>query len=147
MATTKSKGNQTLLSEMFSAGLYKRNQGRRVRQWTGVAIAAVFVLGAWSLYNTLLGDFDLDDSVCSGIAFGLAAAGTWFGYRVVNYPRFADFLISVQAEMDKVTWVSWKELMRSTVVVIVCMAFIGILLYMYDAAWAAIFKFLDVLKI
>ena len=147
MATTKSKGDQTLLNEMFSAGLYKRNQGRRVRQWTGVAISAVFVVGAWSLYNTLQADFDLEEGACTGIAFGLAAAGTWFGYRVVNYPRFADFLISVQAEMDKVSWVSWKELMRSTTVVIVTMAFIGILLYAYDAGWAAIFKFLKVLKI
>ncbi|MBD3673594.1 MAG: preprotein translocase subunit SecE [Planctomycetaceae bacterium] len=136
-----------MLSEMFSAGLYKRNQGRRVRQWTGVAISAIFVLGAWSLYRTLQGDFKLEDAVSTGVAFGLAAAGTWFAYRVVNYPRFADFLISVQAEMDKVSWVSWKELVRSTIVVIVCMTFIGVLLYAYDAAWAAIFKFLNVLKI
>ncbi|MDG2389000.1 MAG: preprotein translocase subunit SecE [Planctomycetaceae bacterium] len=151
MATTKSKGSQTLLSEMFSSSLYKRNQGRRVRQWTGVAVAAVFVLGAMSLYNSVLADMvsseTLAEGAQSGVAFGLALAGIWFAYRLVNYPRFADFLISVQAEMDKVTWVSWKELIRSTIVVIVCMSFIGILLYLYDYLWAFLFRLVDVLKV
>ena len=147
MATTKSKGGQTLLSEMFSAGLYKRNKVRRVRQWTGVAVAAIFVLGAIALYNTILADAQLEDAARTGVAFGVAVAGCWFGYRLVNYPRFADFLISVQAEMDKVSWISWKELIRSTIVVIVCMAFIGVLLSFYDFFWAALFRFVGFLKV
>jgi len=151
MATTKTKGNQTLLSEMFSAGLYKRNQGRRVRQWTGVAVAAIFVFGARAFHNSILADLESAETITqgiqTGIAFGIAAAGIWFAYRLVNYPRFADFLISVQAEMDKVTWVSWKELMRSTIVVIVCMSFIGVLLYLYDYLWTYLFRLVDVLKV
>ena len=144
MATTKTKNEQSLVSEMFAAGLYKRNQGRRVRQWTAVGIALVFILGAAAMYSTLL--IDLERPVKLGIAVGLGAAGSWFAYRVVNFPRFADFLISVQAEMDKVTWVSWKELIRSTIVVIFSMVFIGMLLYFYDTLWAAIFKFVGFLQ-
>ena len=151
MATTKTKGNQSLLSEMFSAGLYKRNQGRRVRQWTGVAVAAIFVFGAIAFHNTVLAQYKASETINgatqTGIAFGIAAAGIWFAYRLVNFPKFADFLISGQAEMDKVTWISWKELIRSTIVVIVCMSFIGALLYAYDFLWAFLFRMLNVLKV
>ena len=49
--------------------------------------------------------------------------------------------------MDKVTWVSGKELMRSTIVVIVCMTFIGLLLYFYDYFWTALFRAVGVLKV
>lgn len=138
MATTKSKGEHSLLSEMFAAGLYKRNQGRRVRQWTAVAVALLFVLGAQALYLTVL--VDLARPVKLGVAFGVSVAGIWFAYRLVNYPRFADFLISVQAEMDKVTWASRKELIRSTIVVLVCMVVIGVSLVVFDAFWAFLFR-------
>ena len=148
MATTKSKGDQSLLTEMFNTGLYKRNQGRRVRQWTGVAIAAIFILGARAMYFNLLSDFDsLSDPIRLGISVGLGLVGCWFGYRLVNFPKFADFLISVQAEMDKVTWISMKELVRSTIVVIVCMTFIGVLLYGYDFLWATLFQAVGILKV
>jgi preprotein translocase subunit SecE len=148
MATTKSKGDQSLLNEMFSTTLYKRNQGRRVRQWTGVAVAAIFILGARSMYFNLLADFDaLKDSARLGISIGLGLVGCWFAYRLVNYPKFADFLISVQAEMDKVTWISMNELMRSTIVVIVCMTMIGALLYVYDIFWKFLFKLCGILKL
>ena len=39
--------------------------------------------------------------------------GVWLGYRLVNIPRFADFLIAVEAEMNKVSWPSRGELIRS----------------------------------
>jgi preprotein translocase subunit SecE len=146
MATTKSKGEHTLVSEMFATGLYKRNQGRRVRQWTAVAIALLFVLGANALYHQLLSSVG-NASVVLGVAVGLGAVGCWFAYRVVNYPRFADFLISVQAEMDKVTWVGWKELYRSTVVVIVCMVVICALLSVYDLIWTYLFELVGFLQI
>ena len=34
----------------------------------------------------------------------LAVVGLWAAYRVVNLPAFADFLIAVEAEMNKVSW-------------------------------------------
>ncbi len=30
--------------------------------------------------------------------------GLWLCFRLVNMPRFADFLIAVEAEMNKVSW-------------------------------------------
>ena len=42
--------------------------------------------------------------------------GLWASFRVVQLPSFADFLISVEAEMNKVSWPSWDELIRASIV-------------------------------
>ena len=39
-----------------------------------------------------------------GLPALLLAAGWWISYRIVNFPAFADFLIAVEAEMNKVSW-------------------------------------------
>ena len=51
---------------------------------------------------------------------------------IINYPKFADFLISVEAEMNKVSWPGRSELWRASVVVIVVIFFLAGLLYAYD---------------
>ena len=45
--------------------------------------------------------------------------GLWLAFRLVNIPRFADFLIAVEAEMNKVSWPTRAEMFRSSMVVIV----------------------------
>jgi len=74
----------------------------------------------------------------------MLAAGLWFGFRVVNWPRFADFLISVEAEMGKVTWPSKSELIRASVVVIVTIVILAISLFMFDVVWQWLFKLIGV---
>ena len=69
----------------------------------------------------------------------LVAVGLWVSYRLVNIPRFADFLISVEAEMNKVSWPSKGELIRSSMVVIFVIVAMSALLYGYDAFWTLIF--------
>jgi len=82
-----------------------------------------------------------------GIPFLLAAAGAWVIYRLVNYPRFADFLISVEAEMDKVSWSSRQELVRATAVVIVTMVVLGAVLLLFDMIWQRFFELIGFLQI
>ncbi len=45
----------------------------------------------------------------------LGAVGVWFGYRVVNYSVFADFLIAVEAEMNKVSRIPYLKLQITVV--------------------------------
>jgi preprotein translocase subunit SecE len=59
-------------------------------------------------------------------------AGVWLGYRLVNYAPFADFLIAVEAEMNKVTWPSQTEMIRSAIVVIVIMFGLAVVIFAYD---------------
>jgi preprotein translocase subunit SecE len=53
----------------------------------------------------------------------------------VNLPKFADFLIAVEAEMTKVSWPTRAELIRGSVVVIVTLVFLAAMLTIYDLIW------------
>jgi preprotein translocase SecE subunit len=58
----------------------------------------------------------------------------WFAYRLVNYPRFADFLIATEAEMNKVSWSSRKRLWQDTIVVLTTVFLMFLFLYAMDTA-------------
>jgi len=61
--------------------------------------------------------------------------GLWLAFRAVNIPRFADFLIAVEAEMNKVSWPSRGEMFRSAIVVIVTIFGLAFVLFGYDLIW------------
>ncbi|MGH7201870.1 MAG: preprotein translocase subunit SecE [Planctomycetaceae bacterium] len=82
-----------------------------------------------------------------GIPVALAALAAWVIFRLVNAPRFADFLISVEAEMDKVAWPGKEQLIRSTAVVIITMFFLAMLLFLYDVIWQFLFRLLGFLRL
>lgn len=132
---------------MLETGLFKRNQGRLTRQLTAVGIGLLIFLGMWTLARGPLGDYNKQPLIQVGIPTALAALGAWMIYRSVNYPRFTNFLISVEAEMDKVTWASKTDLYRSTVVVIGVMFFLGFTLFMYDLFWQWFFQLVGFLQI
>lgn len=133
-----------LLQEFTSANLYKRSQGRLARQITCVAIWVVVALGCWRLSVTMLGRYE--PPVRFGVPGVLLLIGMWIGYRLVNYPPFADFLIAVEAEMNKVSWPTWRELSRSTIVVIVLIVGLTAILFGLDAIWIALLQILGVAK-
>ncbi len=142
-----------LTTELFKNSVYKPNQGRIVRQLTALATWIIAVLGCWSMYSSLRGGLDSTASLIpklqnSYLIVGLPAialvAGLWFGYRVVNWPRFADFLIAVEAEMNKVTWPSKDELIRASIVVMFTIFFLAIALFLFDVVWQQFFQFVGV---
>ena len=140
----KSKSGTSFLVELGKFNLYKRNQGRLTRQLTWVGFALVVFFGAWTLSQGLL--LEYEPPIRVGIPMAIAAVGAWILYRVVNFPRFADFLISVEAEMDKVSWASKKELHRATVVVLVTMFFLGFVLLGFDIIWQWFFQKIGFLR-
>ncbi|MGI9470767.1 MAG: preprotein translocase subunit SecE [Rubripirellula sp.] len=133
-----------LTSELFQTSVYKPNQGRIVRQLTALAIWVISALGCWALYSTLRGNLESGSYLVPVIPGVLLMAGAWFGYRVVNWPRFADFLIAVEAEMNKVTWPSKDELVRASIVVIFTIFFLAISLFLFDILWQQVFTMLGV---
>ena len=70
--------------------------------------------------------------------------GLWFGYRVVHWMTFADFLISVEAEMAKVSWPGKAELWSSTIVVLVVFLFLAGMLLAYDLILLSLFKWVGI---
>ncbi len=118
------------LQELFHVGIYKRSQGQVARKATFVAVAIAVSLGCWRLNLFLSGN--PSPVIFLGIPGVLAATGLWISYRLVNFPEFADFLISVEAEMNKVSWPSRGELFRSSLVVIFVIFFMAGILFGFD---------------
>ncbi|MBL4883899.1 MAG: preprotein translocase subunit SecE [Planctomycetaceae bacterium] len=140
----KSSLMKDLLAGMLSVGLYKRNQGQQVRQVSGVTTAVVFIIAA----TTLSDNFPVGTSqaIVSGLPVLIGVLGCWFAYRIVNVAPIADFMIGVQGEMDKVSWPSWPQLWRATVVVLVTMLFLALSLFLFDLIWQFVFQSVGFLK-
>jgi preprotein translocase subunit SecE len=138
--------SRPLMQELFASGLYKRNQGKMVRQITAVSIFLVAGVSAWRAHALFISPAIGDQNRAVGylIALALAGLGCWIGYRLVNWPKFADFLISVEAELNKVSWPTQKELVRASIVVIFTILFLSAILFAYDAIWKFLFGALGI---
>jgi preprotein translocase subunit SecE len=122
-------GSWPFVNNLLRMDLYKRTQGKIVRQATCIVIWVVFALGAWRLYDFML---EYSPAVRVAVPVVLLVAGLWLGYRAVNEPTFADFLIAVEAEMNKVSWPSQVELIRASLVVIILIFGLTMILFAYD---------------
>jgi preprotein translocase subunit SecE len=131
----------SLIGEIFQVGLYKATQGRVTRQVTCGVLWVTFAIAAYRAYTLLYNH----EALQYGVPIALLLIGFWGSYRLVNYPQFADFLIAVEAEMNKVSWPSRNELVRSSMVVIFVIFALAIVLFGYDLLWKFLFR--DVLRI
>ncbi|MBL9123604.1 MAG: preprotein translocase subunit SecE [Planctomycetaceae bacterium] len=139
--------------ELFQVGVYKRSQGRITRQVTFAVLALTLAIGAWrlsvflktmalptegALWGSSAGTFlrDYHTTWQYGIPMVLLALGLWIAFRVVNVPQFADFLIAVEAEMNKVSWPSRDVLIRSSLVVMLTIFLLAAVLFLYDLIWS-----------
>jgi preprotein translocase subunit SecE len=141
--------------ELLNVGIYKRSQGRITRQVTFAALAILFALGFWTLSNTLsqanwaTGKDSWANQHLFGINYWLPGllllVFWWVSFRIVNLPNFADFLIAVEAEMNKVSWPTRSELFKASLVVLICIISMAAVLYIFDVMWAFIFTFLHIM--
>ena len=132
-----------LLSEMLRVGLYKPTQGRIVRQLTFLGIAVIALLVVYELYRVgWLSDWFPGSKV--GLSLAMSAIGIWFAFRTVNWPKFSDFLIAVEAEMNKVSWPAWPEIWKASVVVMFVIFAMAFYLWVFDIVWTFIFEFLNI---
>jgi preprotein translocase subunit SecE len=112
------------------------------RQLTFFAIAATAAIGAWRLSEIQFGRWLVPEAAQEFLSptifaryllpTAVLALGAWAAFRIVNIPRFADFLISVEAEMNKVSWPSRAELWRASMVVLVVIFLLSAILFGYD---------------
>jgi preprotein translocase subunit SecE len=123
------------VQELFRFNLYKRSQGRIARQVTFAALAVIFALAAWCLNAYYTGKLDSGTIGRYVAPLTVLVVGWWASFRVVQLPSFADFLISVEAEMNKVSWPTRTELIRASIVVILMIFMLAMILFAYDFAW------------
>jgi len=137
-----SSSSWQFLNGLLRTDLYKRTQGKITRQATCIVIWVVFALGAWRLHQFMVNTQPV--ALRYAVPAALLAAGLWVGYRAVNDPTFADFLIAVEAEMNKVSWPSQTELVRASLVVIILIFGLTVVLFSYDLILAWILKHLGI---
>ena len=138
MSKENSFSVSSVLLEMVHVGVYKRSQGRITRQVTLGVLAVSFLLSAWRLSASMAAG-SLQDYQWA-VPLLLLVAGWWVSFRIINIPRFADFLIAVEAEMNKVSWPTRTELVRSSLVVIFVIFSLAGILFLFDMFWRFIFS-------
>lgn len=141
---------------------FKKGQGLRVRRGTMIGVLAIVGAGlyeyVWSRTITVTSQwrvdvpFDPDRYIVVMYAPALtmsiviALLAVWFSYRLVNYPRFADFLIATDAELNKVSWSTPKKLFQDTIVVLVTVLLMAVFLWIMDMLWTFLLFQIGVLR-
>ena len=138
MSKQKAASYPSPWQQLFQVGVYKGRQGRITRQVTFATAALIFLIIAYKLYMTLSGAQGVSAPVYYGLPMAVLCGGVWFCFRLVNMTRFADFLIAVEAEMKKVSWPTWPELVRSSMVVVFVIFAMGLVLCGYDFLWTTL---------
>jgi preprotein translocase subunit SecE len=130
------------LANLVRADLYKPRQGWNARLYTGLALGLVGAAGAWQMYEVWK-----DEGVYLqvGVPLVFAAVFAWLIVRILQFPPFADFLIATEAEMNKVSWTSKDDLVRSTTVVLSTVLFMAVFLFVVDRLWTFILRQIGVL--
>ncbi|MGL4460717.1 MAG: preprotein translocase subunit SecE, partial [Planctomycetia bacterium] len=133
-----------LFRAMLSSQAYKPGQGNMARYGTLSAVALIVLSGAY-----LWSQSQIDGSIVTEVVAPLAICGVllWATYRLIHYPRLADFLISTEAEMVKVSWPSWGETKASTVVVIINVVILATFLFVVDLFWKWLLSSIGILQI
>jgi len=127
--------------------IYKKGQGKYTRLCSAFGAAVISVLGCIQLYNKLAAaEFGLSNKaamwvstmVPTAVFVALAILIFW----IVNRPTTADFMISAEGEMKKVSWASRKEIAVSTFIVIVVVVFMAAMLGVADFSFQLFFQWL-----
>ena len=127
--------------------IYKKGQGKYTRLYSAFAAALVSVLGCIQLYNKLsAAEFGLSNKASMWISTMVPAAVfvllAILIFWTVNRPTTADFMISAEGEMKKVSWASRKEIVVSTFIVIVVVFLMAAMLGVADFSFRLFFQWL-----
>ena len=121
--------------------IYKRGQGKYTRLYSAFGGILIVGLGCFQLY-TKLQALDLGLWVETMVPVALFMILSVLVLWIVNRPTVADFMISAEGEMKKVSWSSRKEIAVSTFVVIVVVVGMAVLLGVTDLGLQLFFAWL-----
>jgi preprotein translocase subunit SecE len=129
--------------------IYKRSQGYYTRLLTAVGLVIIAAIGCYSLFRKLeiLRDYTRFYLYWqAGIPAAVFLASGALAYWVVNWPKAADFMIATEGEMKKVSWSSKRELIRSTMVVVLFVVAMALMYWAVDQSFAFLFRWIGVIR-
>ena len=121
--------------------IYKRSQGKYTRLCSAFGAGIIVGLGCLQLYRKLEGT-DLGLWVEIMVPAVLFVILAFVIFWLVNKATVADFMISAEGEMKKVSWSTRKEISVSTFIVIVVVFFMAALLGVTDLTFELFFTWL-----
>ncbi len=123
---------------------YKWGQGRNTRLYSVLACVVIAAAGCWSLYKKLNTSLDISSQaglwISVAVPLGIFAVAAFFLYWLINRPSLADFLISAEGELKKVSFSTKREIAVSTFVVIIVVVFMAIMLGVADLSFSLFFS-------
>ena len=134
--------------------IYKPGQGRLVRISTGVLLALLVMYGCAALRDALYEAGPLPAWLTGAIGVKLtysqvlpvvifiasAVALAW----MLNWAKFADFLIETEVEMRRVAWPNRSSVIGSSIVVVVTVIIMSLVLFGIDRVLYALFKLMRI---
>jgi preprotein translocase subunit SecE len=137
------------LQERRLVEFYRPEEGHRSRAVIGIATAVLALYGTHAFYewlpqefwqksitklNTLIGTEGTEFMVTPAlvVAVAMAIAILFAVYKLVNYPKFVDFLIETENELKKVSWASRQQVISESIVVVATVLIVGIYVFMVD---------------
>jgi preprotein translocase subunit SecE len=119
--------------------IYKRGQGYYTRLWSGMAAFVVASSGCYVLWRKLVVINNL--WVKTLVPVGLWAGFSLLIFWLMNKPAMADFMISAEGEIKKVSWSSRREITVSTLIVICVVVLMAAMLFTADMLFKSLFMY------
>ena len=123
---------------------YKWGQAKNTRLYSALACIVIAAAGCFSLYKKLNVSLDITRQtglwVSVVVPLGLFAGIAFLIYGLVNLPSLADFLISAEGELKKVSFSTRREIAISTFVVIIVVIFMAAMLGVTDLCFNLFFS-------
>ena len=119
--------------------IYKRGQGYHTRLWSGLVVFAIAVGGCYVLWRklTVLDNLWVETLVPVGLCVVIGLVLFW----LLNRPGAADFMISAEGEIKKVSWSSRREITVSTMIVICVVVLMAVMLFAADMTFKSLFMY------
>ena len=133
----------------MSVGIYKQGQGYWVRLMSAIGFGLLVMMGVVWLWDQLsgvqIGDVE-PVYTQGGIAVITVAICGLIGYHLIGRrPKLVEFMIATEGEMRKVNWSTKREVVGSTILVILLTLFIALFCQVADLGFSAFFQWAGVL--
>ncbi len=119
--------------------IYKRGQGYYTRLYSALVSFVIIAMGCYVLYGKLqtADNIWVSSLVPAGVCLVFGLLLFW----LVNKPSVAEFMISAEGEIKKVSWSSRREIFFSTIIVICVVALMAMMLWATDMAFQFLFRY------
>ncbi len=132
------------------ATIYKQGQGYWVRLMSAIGFGLLVMMGVVWIWDQLSGAQISDiESVYiqGGVSILVVVICGIIGFHFIGRKaKFVDFMIATEGEMRKVNWSTKREIVGSTILVIMLTLFIAVFCQIADLVFSAFFQWAGVLQ-